>query len=69
MTVEITNSEVETMINERLRSGGFKDAEAVILDALQSSRKPAEPADVTGMTIEELFAPLKGLNLDFDSDR
>ena len=37
MTIQITKPEVETLINRRLESGSFKDAEDVILDALKSS--------------------------------
>jgi hypothetical protein len=42
MTIQITKPEVEALINQRLKSGGFKDAEDVILQALQSS--PSEPS-------------------------
>lgn len=42
MTILITKPEVEALINQRLQSGGFKDAEDVILQALQSS-KPVQP--------------------------
>jgi hypothetical protein len=41
MTIQITKPEVEALINQRLQSGGYKDAEDVILQALQSS--PAKP--------------------------
>jgi hypothetical protein len=65
MTIEITKPEVEAMINERLESGAFKDAEDVILQALQSSL-PAPPVEPPpAKDIVELFAPLRGLNLDF----
>jgi hypothetical protein len=30
MTIQITRPEVEALINQRLQSGGFKDAEDVI---------------------------------------
>ena len=42
MTIEITKAETEALINQRLRSGGFSDAEDVILQALKSSR-PVQP--------------------------
>jgi hypothetical protein len=73
MTIQITKPEVEALINQRLRSGGFKDAEDVVWQALQSS--PPEAAATlsknTGPAINmvELFAPLRGLNIDFESDR
>lgn len=38
MTIEITKPETEALIAERLQSGAFEDAEAVILDALASRR-------------------------------
>jgi hypothetical protein len=73
MTIQITKPEVEALINQRLRSGGFKDAEDVVWQALQSStpeaaatlRRSAQPAK----DMVELFAPLRGLNIDFESDR
>jgi len=36
MTIQITKPEVEALINQRLQSGAFKDAEDVILQALRS---------------------------------
>ncbi len=41
MTIQITKAEVEALINQRLESGAFIDAEDVILQALQSS--PPKP--------------------------
>jgi hypothetical protein len=63
MTIQITKPEVEALINQRLKSGVFKDAEDVILQALQSSPPPA--VEVPSKDIEELFAPLRGLNIEF----
>jgi hypothetical protein len=37
MTIQINKPEVEALINQRLWSGAFKDAEDVILQALQAS--------------------------------
>jgi hypothetical protein len=66
MTIQITKPEVEEMINQRLQSGAFKDAEDVILQALQSSSPTAPlPNAPPAKDIVELFAPLRGLNLDF----
>jgi hypothetical protein len=42
MTIQITKPEVEALINQRLRTGGFKDAEDVVWQALQ--RSPPEAA-------------------------
>lgn len=66
MTIEITRPEIESLINERLQSGAFLNAEDVILRALQSSS--AEPAPAfdrqralaAGARIRELS---KGLTL------
>ena len=72
MTIQITKPEVEALINQRLRSGGFKDAEDVVWQALQSSPPEAAlPPKNAGPAKDmvELFAPLRGLNIDFESDR
>ena len=66
MTIQITRPEVEDLINQRLQSGAFKDAEDVILQALQSSPPTIPLPDAPpAKDIGELFAPLRGLNLDF----
>jgi hypothetical protein len=69
MTIQITRPEVEAIINQRLQTGGFKDAEDVVFQALQSSPPTAgakpEPQTPPAKDIAELFAPLRGLNLDF----
>jgi hypothetical protein len=36
MTILITKPEIEALLKERLQSGGFKDAEDVILQALRA---------------------------------
>ena len=73
MTIQITRPEVEALINQRLQSGGFTDAEDVVLQALLSSAtKPtATPGAESALAKDmvELFAPLRGLNLDFEADR
>jgi hypothetical protein len=66
MTIQITRPEVEALINERLQSGAFRDAEDVILQALRSSPPTTlQPGTPPAKDIAELFAPLRGLNLDF----
>ena len=66
MTIQITRPEVEALINQRLQSGGFRDVEDVILQALQSSPPTTPlPDPPPAKNIAELFAPLRGLNLDF----
>ena len=62
MIIQITRPEVEALINQRLQSGAFKDAEDVVMRALESS--PAEPAAPPTKTIVELFAALRGAQLD-----
>lgn len=66
MNIQITRPEVEALINQRLESGAFRDAEDVILQALQSSPPTKSlPEASPAHDILELFAPLRGLNLDF----
>lgn len=68
MTIQITKPEVEALINQRLQTGGFKDAEDVVFQALQSSPPTAikpQLDELPAKDIVELFAPLRGLNLDF----
>jgi hypothetical protein len=68
MTIQITKPEVEALINQRLQTGGFQDAEDVVFQALQSSPPTVATApqpDAPAKDIVELFAPLRGLNLDF----
>ena len=73
MTIQITKPEVEALINQRLQSGGFTDAEDVVLQALLSSPTKAATTSQTEPTLAkdmvELFAPLRGLNLNFEADR
>ena len=72
MTIQITRLEVEALINQRLHNGGFKDAEEVVLQALQSSTsQAATPSSNAAVAKDmvELFAPLRGLNIDFEADR
>ena len=66
MNIQITRPEVEALINQRLQSGAFTDVEDVILQALQSSPPTTPlPEAPPNKDIAELFAPLRGLNLDF----
>jgi hypothetical protein len=66
MTIQITRPEVEALIETRLKSGKFKDAEDVILQALQSSGTEApQPAAQRDEAIEHLktFGKTHGLSL------
>jgi hypothetical protein len=73
MTIQITKPELEALINQRLQTGGFKDVEDVVFQALQSSPpdvaipQPTDSSEPKNMF--ELFAPLRGLNIDFEADR
>jgi hypothetical protein len=66
MNIEITRPEIESLINQRLQSGGFTDAQDVILRALQSLGPETGPvsdkerAMAAGARIRELS---KGLTL------
>ena len=55
MTIQITRPEVEALINQRLQSGAYKDAEDVVLQALRASGTPtAEFEDERRDAIERL---------------
>ncbi len=74
MTIQITKPEVEALINQRLQSGKFRDAEDVILQALQSS--PSRPLRTVqpdpayrSKSLREVFEAVKGLADDIDFSR
>jgi hypothetical protein len=73
MTIQITKPEAEALINLRLRSGRYKDAEDVVWQALQSLPRDAEaipPGSAQpAKDMVELFAPMRGLNIVFEVDR
>lgn len=57
MTIQITRPEVEELIERRLQTGAFKDAEDVILQALRSSETaPRKPEEERNAAIERLIA-------------
>jgi hypothetical protein len=64
MTIEITKPELERMIIERLNQGTFPDAEAVILNALQSSAAAAEAERKEAIERLKTFGQRNGLSLD-----
>jgi hypothetical protein len=68
MTIQITRPEVEALINQRLQSGAFKDAEDVILQALQSS-PPPQPETQPDRSLREVFEAVRGLGDDLDFRR
>jgi hypothetical protein len=66
MTIQITRPEVEALIETRLKSGKFRDAEDVILQALQSSETESpQPVAQRDEAIECLktFGKVHGLSL------
>jgi hypothetical protein len=67
MAIQIARPEVEAPINQRLRNGVFKDAGDVVLPAPRTSppKSSTTPQPLPAKDIEELFARLRGLNLDF----
>jgi hypothetical protein len=74
MTIQITKPEVEALINQRLQSGGYKDAEDVILQALRSSPAkppaPLQPESVPSQkNLQEVFGAARGLADDIDFSR
>jgi hypothetical protein len=71
MTIEITRPEVEALIEQRLRSGVFSDAEDVIFQALRSFEPPAGanlPAHRKFDNLADLLlnSPFAGANLDLE---
>ncbi len=66
LIIQITSPDVETLINERLASGAFRNAEDVVSRALRSCGiPPPAPISPSGTSIAALFAPLRGEDLDF----
>lgn len=65
MTIQITRPEVEALINQRLRTGTFKDAEDVILEALKASQSEGHDDVERRKAIERLktFGKKNGLSL------
>jgi Arc/MetJ-type ribon-helix-helix transcriptional regulator len=75
MTIEITRPEVEALINQHLKSGLFHDVDELLAEALTALREKEQAAAVQpraplpAKDMVELFAPLRGLNMDFERDR
>jgi hypothetical protein len=69
VTIEIRNSELERLIEERLN--GARDVEDVLLDALRATRPPdaGEPPAAPQSLVEFLrSSPLVGLEIDLERD-
>jgi len=74
MTIQITKPEVEALIKQRLQSGEFKDADDVVLHALQSlPSKSSTFARIgvahSGKNLREVFESVRGLADDIDFSR
>lgn len=65
VTIQITRPEVEALINQRLKSGTFKDAEDVILQALKAVESEGHDSGERREAIERLktFGRKHGLSL------
>jgi Arc/MetJ-type ribon-helix-helix transcriptional regulator len=66
MNIEIRNPELVQRMSAHIQQGHFHDADELLEKALDAlDEKNALPASEPEKDIEELFAPLRGLNLDF----
>jgi hypothetical protein len=66
MTIQITKPEIEALLQQRLRSGEFKDAEDVILQALRALEPVPENVEAErAAAIERLktFGKTHGISL------
>ena len=75
MIIEIHNPETEAMIFHRMSTGGFRNAEEVMVQALRASLAAETPAAVPPRpegrkSLAQLFAdsPFKGLDIDFERE-
>ena len=65
MTIEL-KPEQERILQEALRQGRFQSIEQALDEALQAIVPPQTEAKPTGKkSLVEVFAPLRGLDLDF----
>jgi hypothetical protein len=66
MTIEIHKPELEALIIERLRSGGFESIEDVLMQALQGSQLPSKEERRTGADLVTAMqnSPCKEINLE-----
>jgi hypothetical protein len=60
MTIEIHSAEIEEIIQQRLASGGFRDAEDVVAQALRKTVPAGKgPREKTGFSGAELIAAMQ----------
>ncbi len=78
MNLEIHNPELVQRVNAQIQSGHFHDADELLekaLDALEGKTRPAaspaaERRRAAGRkSLVEVFAPLRGMNLDFSRNQ
>jgi hypothetical protein len=69
VTIEIHQPELEALIQQRLRDGGFRNAEEVLEHALRSSPDPLKaPNQLTGKSLLEVCTEVRGLLTDEEVD-
>jgi Arc/MetJ-type ribon-helix-helix transcriptional regulator len=74
VTIQITKPEVEALIKQRLQSGEFKDADDVVLYALQflqakSAAHERDSVPPSNKSLREVFESVRGLADDIDFSR
>jgi hypothetical protein len=79
MTIEIHRPELEALIRERMKTGGFRNVEDVLLQALRSSplpvgqhaepREEASPATGADLVAALQASPYKEIELESLRDR
>ena len=74
MTIEIHKPELEALIRERMKSGGFQDVEDVLIQALKSAPPAAYEDAAADKTGAELVAamqasPYREIDLEPGRDR
>jgi hypothetical protein len=71
MMIEIHNPELELLIRERLRAGGFSDIGEVLIQALRSSAVPEQlsPKPKKNLAQFLLESPLPGSELTFERQK
>jgi hypothetical protein len=69
MMIEIHQPELEALIQQRLKAGGFRNAEEVLAHALRSSPEPGKASDKAGgKNLLAVCAEVRGLLTDEEVD-
>jgi hypothetical protein len=70
MNLQIHKPELVQRVNAQIQSRHLHDADELIEQALDAlDEKSPAPGAAPAKDIEELFAPLRGLNLDFSRNQ